>query len=418
MNKYTEKFHQTLQGEDFITAWEEELHLRRQLRSAEINPEQLSLEDEEDFFFLKRSLYYGPHRDDFFRILLYFLNSQPVIQGLNQSSSLKTEFFSFLSCELKDYPADAAEIQGLINLYNDDFIDSFAQIINTLDEPSCTFLMKRSGNPRLRELLQHQIKDLQNKEDEKPCQEESSSFSRRLLQASEALDRYLKSFNPTTGLETAEALFEAGMIEDCLVVLKLLSAHLAPNQDSSEGICWQKLINKVLPLYAMLKQPFYARESACWLMQNHFPIAVLDSSELDLLKDYSQLMQALLSEDKEQSIMLLENWQSSLPEEKLPLTNPALYLDESLSIVPGAPHRALFYLERFRLFLRRQAIQCSVQDLKRWASGYLLLYKRFGHQLFLNADILPFIDPSSLPDGKQNEIMTLGKIREKLGVFR
>ncbi|HHW61215.1 MAG TPA: DUF885 domain-containing protein [Syntrophomonadaceae bacterium] len=427
MDTWIKQFHHSLQEEDFITAWQQEYSIRTQLRSSELHQHTV-IEDEEDFYFLKRTLYFGENRALFFQLLMNQLNSHAVINGLNQSRQLKTDFLHFFSQQLSRHPIQTAQLQGLISLYQDQLRDSFAELLQQLDESSCNYLMKRTGNSQLRALLKERIHQCQqNTRAEDTASDSPSTFSSRITVALRAVQHAEIDPAPARTIKAAEALLQAGMTEDCLLVLAELYPAIMPELETETYRDFEKLLYKAAPVYALMKQPFYAHECLESLMQIYFPGCRVDFEDLRLLNTYTAIISELHIPDQQLLPLLAEQRKENLASDQIPVHHPTRYLEETLSLLPGAPHKAFIRLELFRYFLHAQSMNCSSEQLQLWAHGYIELFQWFGHHIFLNKDIFAYVKPSSLPlqsyanfpeSWGSNQQSSPGAIREKMGVFR
>lgn len=430
MDAWIKQFHHSLQEEDFISAWQQEYSIRTQLRSS-VPQQHAMIEDEEDFYFLKRALYFGDNRTLFFQMLINQLNSHAVINGLNQSMQLKTDFLHFFSEQLSRYPIQATQLQGIISLYQDQLQDSFAELVQQLDESSCNYLLKRTGNAQLRALLKERIQHCQqNNRAEEAWSQSPHDFSVRIAAALQAVQHMKTDATPARTIKAAEALFQAGMIEDCLLVLAELYPSITPELETETYRDFEITLYKAAPIYALMKQPFFAQECLTSFMQIYFPGCRVDFEDLRLLSTYTEIISELHIQDRQLLTLLAEQRKETLAADQIPVNHPARYLEETLSLLPGVPHKAFIHLELFRYFLHAQPMSCSSEQLQRWAHGYIELFQWLGHRIFLNQDIFAHVKPSFLPlqsyichenppeSWGSNQPLISGAIREKMGVFR
>jgi hypothetical protein len=209
---------------------------------------------------------------------------------------LAREFLAFLPWYIDSIETTPRQLQFLIALYRDEFYDDFLHLVNILNLESCDYLLPKTANPALRTLLKSRKNNLQamivskryGELGQNKTMESHGMFGDKMIllrQAVILLDKISPSHfhDPYNArrfellLGTAEIIFRAGLIEDCLAfLLDSFEDYREKNRlvDLIEDIKiykhFQRILRSVIPLYCLLYYPWEAAAKTRYIYQCDF----------------------------------------------------------------------------------------------------------------------------------------------------
>jgi len=320
MQEIITEFNNSQAGEDLFLSWQNELSLRKQIRS-DLSLNAVIIENNDEFQFLKRCLYYGPKRQLFFEILYQNMANLIILTCVMQSPpEFISGFLGFLRLHILKHKPPARELQFLITMYREEFRSDFIELVNEMDQELCTHLLARTSNNDLRDLINHRELHIPKKvqsehyglADSHPADDYPTIYGDKIqimtaaikaLKASQSLDLSATSLNRETVeilLDSGDMLFRAGLLADCLAILtrmvnrpgmdnySLLLSNEEPYYQRTDG-----LLRKVLPIYALLVNPTDPHRYALELYRSLFPGFGPDPASLVYLDIHSIVMASL-----------------------------------------------------------------------------------------------------------------------------
>ncbi len=271
MQTIIDNFNETLTSEDLFSAWQEELHLRGKIRTASPTGEGVKINHAAEFDFIKRALYYGNKSTVFFKIIYHNIHNLPILNCVRESSSaFKAEFFYYLVDFIPDHKPQPQDLSFLINIYEEALTAPFAEIISIMDKELCSYLLPRTTNKSLRKLIKARQTELAgqsgppapSRSPSNPIDKYPTIYGDKIQIIAKAI-KHLKSdhLNSAQLLESAEMLYRAGLLTDCLAIMTEIVKY-QPNSDTS-SLCHEEpyrqqinqLLRQVLPIYALLVNP-------------------------------------------------------------------------------------------------------------------------------------------------------------------
>lgn len=437
MQELITEFNTSLSSENLLLSWQKELVLRRRMRH-DAGPELVRIENKDEFKFLQRSLYYGPGRDLFFEMLFRNMNSQTVLNCvLEAPRALISNFLSFLTRSILVSNASPGDWQFLINMYREEFRTEFTELINHMNAEQCAYLTARTGNHDLRRLLKRRQADIiDSSRPEKDLNTASQGIDiqadyptmygdkiKTMTAAIKALkdgQNFDLSVTPLNRgalkalLNGGDALFRAGLLSDCLVILTRIAT--SPDMDeqslllSGEHFYYQQidgLLRKVLPIFSFLASPFDPHRYALELYRNLFPGFRPDTASL-LYLDIQALVMASLQghhryanyelAQKAAKILALrpdDTVASTLLKSRTKLNSADVAVMEIAvgNRMPLYPHEAFTTMEIIRLWLREDRIKLGKSSAANLLNGYRQLYYWIPAAPFMNEQVLNQLGP-------------------------
>ena len=239
MQTIINEFSKSLVHEDLFHSWQDEIRLRGEIRTASIAGERVQVQNAEEFNFIKRSLYYGNKPVEFFMILFQNMHSLPILNCVLESTpAFKTDFLHFLmNCILYQKPR-SKDLLFLINMYQEDLHSPFAEVIGAMDNELCGYLLPRTTSKALRKLIKARQAQLSEQarlshydliKPLNPTNDYPTIYGDKIQIMAEAI-KHLKTEHPESIeplLDGAEMLFRAGLLTDCLALLRELVKYQA-----------------------------------------------------------------------------------------------------------------------------------------------------------------------------------------------
>jgi len=321
MQEIINEFNVAMSGEDIFLAWHNELRLRQQLRTNAAE-DLIRIETNEEFKFLQRCLYYGPEKDLFFKILYQNIASLTILNcTLQAPPDLISGFFNFLADNIVAYKPPARDLQFLLNMFREEFRPNFVDIINNMDTELCAHLLARTSNKELRKLFKHRQKHISSdKQLEHYGLIDRLGSSKKyptifgdkieIMAAAANVLKFAQNFNLSTTplnresvkvlLDSADMLFRAGLLADCLAILTKMVNRTGTDEQSllqsdEEPYCLQinNLLRKLLPIYSLLASPTDSHRYVLELYRSLFPGFFPDPASLLYLDIHTIVMASL-----------------------------------------------------------------------------------------------------------------------------
>lgn len=435
MQEVIEKYKQIIKTDDVFNLWEQELSLRNQARVRHSGNSAVRVDTAEELDFLLRSLYFGKKRNDFLEILFYSLDKMPVITWLISSPSwFMNEFLVFIPWLIIDKRPQPADLQFLVNIYQKEYVYAFKLIVNVLDLETCDYLLSRSANPELRNLIKNRKSLLL--ENKKNLYYGFINYSANLpsyptifgdkidliIRALELLKNGMNNnFRSPYGakrfhtlLQACDLIFQCGLIEDSLVILLDLyedyqQKNRLADMMEDEKIFKQlnKLLRKVVPMYALLSNPLDPYTDTLNIYNKYFPRFNPDPASVQYLNIYTSITAGLNTETNNILYEILYKTGEIIkyrPQE-IPLLNEneirnnltPYRLAELQKLIEqkiiALPHEAFVVMEYIRLLIARELIMPEEQLISELLSQYLNFWKWIPGKLFINQPIIEQLGP-------------------------
>lgn len=321
MQELINEFNVAMSDKDIFLAWQNEMRLRQQIRT-NAGREMIRIETSDEFKFLQRCLFYGPEQDVFFDIVYRNIASLTILNcTLQASPDLISGFFDYLARNIVAFKPPARDLQFLLTMYREEFRPYFIEIINNMDAELCGHLLARTSNKDLRKLLKHGQEHTTRDERPEhyglidravPLDKYPTIFGDKIqimaaaVNALTAGQNYNLSSTPlnresvNTLLDSADMLFRAGLLSDCLAILtKMVNRPGMDEQSlllsSEEPFCQQinGLLRKVLPIYSLLASPTDSHRYVLELYRSLFPGFSPDPASLLYLDIHTIVMASL-----------------------------------------------------------------------------------------------------------------------------
>lgn len=417
---------QDLPREDLFQFWQDELALKKELRNKFSGYREIRLNNAAEYHFLRQSLAYGEHRELFYTILFLNINHQPIqYTVLNGPLEHVQEFLHFLPQVLRNEKPSPRSLQFLINIYREDYHAYYINIVQTLTEPDCAYLMERTASKPLRQLLQDrqlelgkEDKDehygLMNNPDNDPkypdlygdkIQTVRSTITGITSLFKNDWSGAINSSELESLLETADLLFMVGLLDDCMTLLLLVYQQHIRNelsfsqQDNLVLKNINKIVRRSLPVYYLLSSPTKAFQLSLDTYQLCFSRLLADEASLRYLDLYA----TLLTNDKGNPYYTLREMAQN--NERLNNEGYAVLLEylqrpndsteEGLlqlcqvahAKITASPHESFVIMEIIRWLERVKLVTLSRDISTRLLRDYLQLFQWIPCPMFLNNEI-------------------------------
>lgn len=412
---------QSLPREDLFAFWQDELSLKKELRSQGDAYGEVKLDSEADYQFARLSLAYGEGRQHFFAMLFFNMNHQPVQSALIDGPEYLYEGFLQAVPEIicQEHPSPRA-LQFLISIYREDFLSYFTEIVKALDKPACDYLLERTASKSLRQLLSRRQQEFDQSGDENGngSLNSLSGFQGIFADKIQNMHQTAKSsLNQTNrentahsvdSLQTAELLFMTGQLKACLSILTGVHKHLN-GEDLQPAVNepqvfknLQRVTNKVLPIYFLLRHPLHCSQYCLQCFQQDFQGLSADESAIFCLELYTRLLAnyqgnptyTLLEiasnnrKREEGACYRLPVWLRSLhqgDDEANALVEISRYAHENITALP---HESFVIMEFIRWLTNVKRIMPDREINAKLLSDYIRLYQWIPSPLFMNREIL------------------------------
>lgn len=320
-------------AEDLFSTWRQELMERQEIRISQLNPADMVLNQPEDVELLVRAWFYHGRSFDLFVAIFHNLHKMPIIKRLITSPQVIIQgFLEFLPWYILVHRPRPVQLQFLVSLYRDELASSYSAIIDSLTPDASQYLLSRTANPALRRLLK---KSAQADGEElfrfMPERLPDNHLSGLYGNKNQCLLRALQvcRASPHDGLtpygtdnllrhlETAEAVFEGGLIADSMAILlkayEVCQHPVDVLQDIHAFKRFARVLRKVGPSYAMVEHTPAALAAYRSIYSRYFrrfePSASTDASLV--------LLERLLSDSPSEAAIIasLKLWKLHIDEE-------------------------------------------------------------------------------------------------------
>ncbi|MEN6460689.1 MAG: hypothetical protein ABFC94_04865 [Syntrophomonas sp.] len=432
MKDIIKEFTSSLQAGDLFQFWEQELALRNEIRQE--SKYTMSIDNTAVFDFLLRSLYYTGKRSYFLHIMFSNINNITAVNWLLKCApEILHEFLSFVPFHIINTRPAPQQLQFIITMYKNDWQEYFRKIINVLDLEACKHLLPRTGNPDLRILIRDRQILLEQqqlnlnyglvKTDTKQ-QSFSTIYGDKLslfIKAAEKIQACSASnFNDPYGnerfsllLDTVDIIFQTGLVEDSLaILLDVYEDYLDKNrlvdvnQEEKVYVRLNKLVRKILPLYALLTDPVRPYVFTLNFYRQCFHLLSPEVASLHYLNIYQTLLESLQGYNKHGIYEIMEKAndiksirpndifiiqeeeiKAGFSEERILWFNQAI--QERLS---SLPHEAFVIMEFLRLLIK-EGYKLEQQITESLFTCYTELWKWVPANMFLNQQMVNELGP-------------------------
>ncbi|MEQ8235831.1 MAG: hypothetical protein ABRQ23_03545 [Syntrophomonadaceae bacterium] len=436
------------------TTWEQELSLRRQLRTDPGQVDGLRPSTAQELDFVHRALYFSPHRSSFWSWLYQNRDSSIVAFYLAQKPATFTAlFFTYLAEVIAAEQPAGRDLQFLISLFREELKSAYRDLIVQMNAGQCAYLEARTTNPLLRRMLQDRLDELSPEPESKsvrPALSESGPeipglYGGQLTVVAAATDavdkaRSLQSIAPwqTETIEAvlyaSEMLFRAGLIADCLLVASDLLRQ-ADNRTFSQiadpdGMLHKtvrQLLRKAIPVYCLLAQPVDPHGQALALYRSRFPGFKPDPGSLLYLDIYTIALSSLLgfnrygylelvqraaglhhSRPDDALAQILLNWHE--PSQDMTLEVLEQVVSERFSALP---HEAFTAMNLIRLAQREAKLDLDPSAASRLLQNYMRLFNWIPAETFMNEELLQEISPLADDSGRRSARAMLRRLENQ-----
>jgi hypothetical protein len=430
MQDILEQYRDISENHELYSFWEQELLLRSVLRQTPlIGP--VMVDSKEGVNLLYRSLYFTQRKFDFFKILFANLRFLPVMEWLvSAPTRVMDDFWQFLPWYILNHQVKPGELEFIARIYNDEYAPAVITVINIMDEDSCLYLLYKTANPSLRQLLKdRQAKLRELRLDSYYGLAESGKRSAyptlygdklelireaiATLQNSSA-DKFRDPYAAERfilQIEAAELVFKCGLLEDSLAfLLEIYCDYQQKNRlvkiinDQKIYKELQQLLRAVIPIYNLIYEPLQAYNCANNLYKYYFPLISPEAAPLEYLK----LWETLTRNFKKDS--LLEVLYISKRIDQLRPTEFPLLIDKEIETgisqerleqlfkvleekIATLPHESFIIMELIRLLEFKGRLKLEGKMASRLLGNYLLLWKWFPSSRFIHDELLNQIAP-------------------------
>ncbi len=436
MQYILEQYKDISENGELFSFWEQELRLRNALRQTPLTV-PVVVNSKDGVNLLYRSLYFSQRRFDFFKILFANLHFLPVMQWLvSAPAGVMDGFWQFLPWYILNHRVKPGELEFIARIYKDEYAPAIMRVINMLDEDSTVYLLSKTANPGLRQLLkdrQIKLKDFRlesyyglgeggKKSDYPTLYGDKVNLIREtitILQDSNA-DRFRDPYTIERFLlqtDAAELVFKCGLLEDSLAfLLDIYSDYQQKNRlveiinDQKIYKELQQLLRAVIPVYSLVYEPLRAYDCAYNIYKCYFPLISPEAAPLEYLK----LWETLVASYKKDSLLEVL-YISKRIDQLRPAEIPLLFDEELKSGVNqerqkklfktleeklvALPHESFITMELIRLLEFKGMLKLEGNMASRLLGNYVLLWKWFPSRIFLHDELInqlaPLVDDNS-----------------------
>jgi hypothetical protein len=440
MKDIIEEFASSMQSDNLFEFWEKELALRNDIRQGTV--EDIYIDNAEVLNFLLRSLYYSGKRSHFMRIMFSNINSITTINWLlSCAPEILHDFLSFVPFHIINTRPAPQQLQFVITLYKNDLREYFAKIVNVLDLETCQHLLPRTSNPELRNCIKNRQILLEQEQlklnyglfkGDYKQETYTTIYGDKLylfIKAAEYIQACsISNFNVPYGserfsllLDTVEAVFQTGLVEDSLaILLDVYEDYLDKNrvvdieQEDKIYIRLNKLLRTILPLYALINNPVSSYVFTLNFYHQGFGLLSPEIASLHYLNIYQTILDSLQDNNKHGIYEIMEKANeiksfrpndvfifdkeeimSSFSEEKLQNFNHAI--QERIS---SLPHEAFVVMEFIRMLIKK-GYKPKQKIINNLFTSYIELWKWVPANIFLNQQLINELGPL-LDEKKRN----------------
>jgi len=436
MQDILEQYRDISENGELFNFWEQELLLRQALRQTPLTI-PIVVDSKDGVNLLYRSLYFSQRKFDFFKILFANLRFLPVMQWLvNAPTRVMDDFWQFLPWYILNHRVKPGELEFIARIYKDEYAPAVMPVINILDEDSTLYLLSKSANPDLRQLLKDRQKMLRElrlesyyglgeggkKSDYPTLYGDKVNLIREtitILQDSNA-DRFPDPYTTRRFLlqtDTAELVFKCGLLEDSLAfILDIYNDYQQKNRlveiinDQKIYKALQQLLRTVIPVYSLIYEPLQAYDCAYNIYKCYFPLISPEAAPLEYLK----LWETLAGSYKKDSLLEVL-YISKRIDQLRPAELPLLFDEELKSGVNqehleklfkvleeklvALPHESFITMELIRLLQFKGVLKLEGNMASQLLGNYILLWKWLPSRIFMHDELInqlaPLVDDNS-----------------------
>jgi len=438
MQDILEQYEHISDTEDVFSFWKQELKLRTGLRQRDLSP--VRLDNTEQIDLLYRSLYFAQRRFDFFLILFPNLRFMPVLEWLvNAPERVMLEFLNFLPWYIINHRIQPVELEFIVRIYNESYHGVFKAIVNVLDADSCAYLVTRTANPELRELLNNRLANLYQIKQKsyynlgslKESNNYPTFYGDKVRLIRKAID-LLEESSPNKfqdpyqmerfllQIQAAELVFKCGLVEDSLALLVYVYVDYQQNNRLVELVNDQKiykafaqLLRTVIPVFCLVYEPLQAFSSAQKLYDKYFPLISPQVASLKYLQLWEVITRGFHNDTPDSLWELFYTCRGiaalrpSAPpllreeERDNVLSEPRLkeLLVKGDELLSALPHETFVIMELIRLLHYKGKAALKGEIASRLLKIYLQLFKWLPCRIFMHDKLLeqiaPLVDDSS-----------------------
>lgn len=428
--------------ETLFASWQQELNQRENLRAIK-SLQGWVLSSADDCELLYRALYYTGRRYEFAAVLFDNLDHNLVLKWLSTGRRQLLEyFFRYAAWKLCTAMVKPEKIQFLINLFSQELTPVYIPIINVLNPQQCRFLMARTANPQLRDLL---------KEREQRLKGQYPTYIARLLDEGQAYSpyptlhgdknlllqeagrnailssqgRFEDPFGPERFrvlLDFCDSLYACGLLDDALLVLRgAYTSYQDKNRlvsildDSRIFKRFTRLNRSLLPLVILQGQPSASFSQVTAIWNACFKRLPPDYGSLYYLELYSSIREGFIGQNRhslweilyKSDLIRLHRPQDEAPLKKVEVEAPfgQVRIKDMLHIIRermgSRPHESFVLLEMLRLLYHLEKISRKFFPATEIIDIYLDLWNWHPHRLFFNKGLVDQLSP--LINGQQRQ---------------
>lgn len=428
MHTILDAFSATPTGPDLFEYWQQELQLRHRLGDS-VNGPAVRIGDQAQFDFLRRGLFYSPQRDVFFTILLSNMSDPAVVTLVLEAAPFVTApYLDYVRAQIAKKPLPASSLGFLINIFKDQYRPQYERLIQTMDSQQCGYLLARTGNRQLRQMLKARLVEFKGDAPPGPRalaggDQPALAWPTRhgdkieLLAAAATLLQGLEGngsaplpgeLEPETVLDGAELLFRAGLLPDCMALLSRmvldrdLERHFAVVSATNPLYRRvQRLLHRVVPIYGLLLAPLDPRRRVLEHYRNLFPGFSPEPVSLLYLDLYSLVLAALQGSRQYASFEIVQKStkirelvaDDHLAGGLVAWGRTGTFDQSEIADILAAkmmqqPHQTLAGLEILRYLQMQGTLVLDKPNATRILSMYLQLYYWLPHTAFINSQLV------------------------------
>jgi hypothetical protein len=409
---------------DIFAEWQAECSLRAAARELPlVFPPLIAEEEELDFFY--RAFYFSGRKFDFFKILFNNLQNTPALKWLKEAPDYVTQdFWSFLPWYVSKQRPAPEKLHFIISLYTSENQQNIEPLINTINYETVKYLLSKTANPELRDLLKKRLECLVDLREKNLYDFEKTSKTEKfntiygdkienILTAINLLqDTGIDNYSDPYGgerfmkfLAAADKVYECGMVEDCLALLiDLYEDYQRKNRlvnvldDEKVYRGFYRLLRKSLNIYALIKHPLEAGRYVENTYKQYFPLINIDQAALIYLSIYTSILEGFNNQSKGILYEIAAKGQNLKqirpldfdfrnPEQgvsRIAWSNTMKVIDQKKS---SLPHESFVIIEYHRLLNLLGIINFDHEQAEQMIETYMQFWCWLPVRLFMNENI-------------------------------
>jgi hypothetical protein len=353
------------------------------------------------------------------------MHNLPILNCVLESTPVfKANFLHFLINYILNQKPQSKDLLFLINMYQEGLHSSFEELMVVMDNEFCNFLLPRTTNKALRNLITVRQSQIAQQAQQihyglinplHPNNDYPTIYGDKIQIMAEAI-KYLKANRRdsiASLLDGAEMLYKAGLLTDCLAILAEIIKQpedknaLLPYTEKPYHQQIEQLLRKALPFYTLLVNPAEPHRYALELYRSLFMGLNPDPASLMYLDIYSIIIANLQGYQQYARYELAQKAGRILryrPDDMVAhfLHNPsenASNKDVSklrLTIsqrTAALPHESLVIMELLRLWQQERRITLDQESATDLFNQYLHLFHWIPGAPFINEQLLKQLGP-------------------------